>query len=307
MFGMTVVAGILTASVGCDKQMANVPLARATSLAGKPTALFLLFGDRADPRLLPLATLTPTRITPITLDSAGWRTFDHLYFTAAAPVTVYHDGAVTPGGVIRRGMWSDAEPLYTLPGCRSLRPLAAVAMAPDPDPAAQPTLELLASSEPLTQSKRPPSTPADLDSARAFAARAAQRAGLTRSTRDDLDLVVLAIQTGATDKPTLVASYTEKENGGGQHPRHFFALADIGLDGYASTSTHAASDSAPEFRRLIDHVDLTGDGLDEIVLEGWRQGGESFLVVLQFTGGRWREIARSANSWCADAKRPSRR
>jgi hypothetical protein len=304
---MSVVAGILTATVGCDKQMADVPLARATSLAGKPTALFLLFGDRADPRLLPIATLANTRITPIALDSAGWRNFDHLYFTSAIPITVYHGGAVTPGGAIRRGMWSDAEPLYKLPGCRSLRPLAAVTMAPDPDPAAPPTLELLASSAPLAQVKRPPATDADLDSTRAFAARAAQRAGLTRSTRDELELVVQAIQTGATDKPTLVASYTEKGSGGGQHPRHVFALADIGLDGYASTFTHVASDSAPEFRRLIDHVDLTGDGLDEIVLEGWRQGGESFLVVLQFTGGRWHEIARGANSWCADVKRPSRR
>lgn len=295
---MTAVAGILMVASACDKQAASAPAPRRTSLAGKPTTLYLLFGDRTDPRLLPVATIAAGRITPITLDSAGWHSFDQMYFPTGAPVSVYRDGVATSGGTIRRGMWTDAEPLYKLPGCRSLRPLGAVTLAPDA--AAQPTIELLASSAPLPQAAHPASTPADLDSARAFAGRAAQRAGLTKSSRDELELLVQAIPTGATDRPTLVASYSEKGNGGGAHPRHVFALGDIGLEGYESTFTHSATDSLPEFRRLIDHVDLTGDGLDEIVLEGWRQGGESFLVIMQFTGGRWREVARGTNSWCAD-------
>jgi hypothetical protein len=297
---MLAVSGILTAAGGCDKQASGAPAVRPTSLAGRPAILYLLFGDKADPRLLPVATVANGRVGSLSLDSAGWHAFDKLYFEPGGAVTVYRDGAPLPEASIRRGMWSDAEPLYKLPGCHALRPLAAVSLKADP--ALPPTLEFLATSTAMAQATRTVPTQADQDSARAFAGRAAQRAGLTRSGRDELELVTQAIHTGATDRPTLVIAYNEKGSGGGAHPRHVFAIADLGIDSYASTFAHAASDSAPEFRRLIDHVDLTGDGVDEIVLEGWHQGGESFLVILQFTGGRWQEVARGTNSWCADVK-----
>jgi hypothetical protein len=301
MFGRAALAGILTAAAACDKQVARAPQPRATSLAGKPTTLFLLFGERGDRRLLPVATVAGNRIAPITLDSAGWHGYDKLYFTPGAGIPIYHDGAALAEGTMRRGMWTEADPLYKLPGCRSLRPLGAVTLVSDTGAAGMP--ELIATSAPLVLgAPRTASTVADGDSARAFAARAAQRAGLTRSSRDELELVSLAIGTGATDRPTLAVAYNEKGGGSGPHPRHLFALADIGVDGYASTFAHVATDSEPEFRRLIDHVDLTGDGVDELLLEGWRQRGESFLVIMQFTGGRWREVARGTNSWCADVK-----
>jgi hypothetical protein len=69
------------------------------------------------------------------------------------------------------------------------------------------------------------------------------------------------------------------------------------------THVPAPRDSAREYRRLIDHLDLTGDGVDEIVLEGWRTGSDSYLIFLQYRDGHWREIARSATSWCADVKK----
>lgn len=302
LFGTTVVAVILTVAVGCDKQVAGTPTVRNTSLAGKPTTLFLLFGERSDARLLPLATVAGGRITPIVLDSAGWRSFDETYFAPGSPISVYRAGLATSGGTVRRGMWTQPDPLYTLPGCRALRPLGAIALGSDAG--AGLSLELLASSAPLgSATSRPAATEADQDSARAFAGRAAQRVGLTKSLRDELELVTQAIPTGATDRPTLVVSYSEKGSGGGSNSRHLFALGDIGVEGYATTFSHSASDTAPEFRRLIDHLDVTGDGTDEIVLEGWRQKSESFLVILQFTGGRWREVARSSSAWCADAKR----
>ena len=297
MFGRVVVAGILTAALACDKPATGAPAPRKTSLAGKPTTLFLLFGDRDDPRLLPLATIVGTRITPLSLDEDGWRRFDSTYFAAGAQMSVYRDGATAAPASVRRGMWSDDGALYTLPGCRSLRPLGAVTVADD---SATATLELLATSAPLVApGPRPPVATADLDSARAFAERAAQRGGLTKSARDELELVARAIQTGATDRPTLVIAYVEK-GGGSQRPRHVFAMADIGLEGYAGTYSHAPSDSLVELRRLIDHVDLTGDGIDEVVLEATPQGGESYLAIMQFVGGRWREMTRGTSSWCAD-------
>ena len=302
IFGHAVVAGILILAAGCDKQAAPVRRATLSSLAGKPTTLFLLFGDRSDPRLLPVGLVSSGKIAPITLDSAGWHAFDNTYFGAGSPVSLYKDGLATTPATVRRGMWTDSDVLYKLPGCHSLRPLAAVSM-PAGDANAGPTVEMLASSAPFPAAPvRSVPSAEDLDSATAFAARAAQRAGLTKSERDELELRVQAIPTGATTRPTLVVAYSEKGSTGGASGRQVFGLADFGVDSYAGTYSHVASDSAPEFRRVIDHLDLTGDGMDEIILEGWGDRSESFLVVLQFTGGKWREVARSTSSWCADEK-----
>jgi hypothetical protein len=305
IFGGVAAASILTAAVGCDKRAeGEAPVRVQTSLAGKPTVLFLLFGERNDPRLLPVATLGHGNVTPITLDAGGWRNFDQLYFKAGAQIPIYRGGELFGMASVRRGMWEGRDPLYTLPGCRALRPLAAMTLPSAPDVA---SLEMLGTSDPLpAPPARLPASPADLDSARAVATRVAKRGGFSAGGLEDLELTVQAFHAGATSRPTLVASYTERGAESSPHPRHLFILADsAGAAGdYASSFTYLAKDSVPEFRRLIDHVDLTGDGVDEIVLEGWKNGGDSFLVVMKYGNGKWREVARGANAWCADAPKP---
>jgi hypothetical protein len=303
IFGGVTAASILTATGGCDKRAQGEPppLQLQTSLAGKPTVLFLLFGDRSDPRLLPVATIGHGRVSPISLDAGGWRNFDQLYFKTGSQVPIYLNGEALGNAVVRRGMWDGTEPLYKLPGCRALRPLAAVTLASAP--ASMVTLELLGTSDPLpVDPARRAVTAADEDSARALAVRAAPSGGITARDLSDLDLVVRAIQTGATSKPTLVATYMERGAGEAAGGRHLFVLADASgaNGGYASSFTYAGRDSIPEFRRLIDHADITGDGVDEIVLEGWHTGGDSYLVIMRFADGRWHEMARGANNWCAD-------
>jgi hypothetical protein len=297
------VASILSAAVGCDKRARNEaqaePVQVQTSLAGKPTVLFLLFGDRTDPRLLPVATMGHGRVTPITLDAQGWRTFDQLYFKPGAQMAIYRDGAPIGNAVVQRGMWGGSAPLYKLPGCHALRPLAAAKLDSIPDGLL--SVELVGTSDPLPPTPaRPAVTPADLDSARAAAARAAQRTGLTSSAQDELDLSVSAFYTGVSSRPTLMATYMEKGSGSGGRPRHVFALSDSSETGYASSYLHSPHDSVPEFRRLIDHLDLTGDGVDEIILEGWKPGADSYLIVMRYLNGGWHELARGTSDWCAD-------
>jgi hypothetical protein len=300
------VASILTVAVGCDKraqgESLDAPVRLQTSLAGKPTVLFLLFGDKDDPRLLPVATIGHGRVTAINLDADGWRKFDDLYFKPGARMSVYFDDASVGNAVVQRGMWGGNGPLYKLPGCRALTPLAAARM--DSTPAGLTTLELVATSDPVPPAAaRPAVTAADLDNARAAAVRVAQRAGLTASAREEMDLSVQAIATGVSSQPTLVATYMEKGAGSGPHPRHVFAISDSAAGGYATTFFHSPRDSVPEFRRLIGHVDLTGDGVDEIVLDGWKSGADSYLIILRYINGGWHELARGAGSWCADPPR----
>jgi hypothetical protein len=300
-----VVASILTAAVGCDKRAEGEPLDAPvrlqTSLAGKPTVLFQLFGDPADPRLLPVAIMGHGRISPIHLDGDGWRTFDKLYFKPGARVTLYHDGAPMTSAVVQRGMWTGGAPLYKLPGCRAPRPMAAVKL--DSVPEEMTTLDLVGTSDPVPASPRTDLTAADEDSARAMAEQVARRAGLLPAARAEMNLSVRALRTGISSRPTLLASFMEKPTAAGLRPRQVFALGDSSATGYSVSFFHAPKDSTPEFRRLIDHVDLTGDGVDEIVLEGWKPGSDSYPIVLKFINGSWHELARGASTWCADPPR----
>lgn len=265
--------------------------------------LFLLFGDPTDLRLLPVATIGHGRVTPITLDAAGWRNFDQLYFKAGTPISVYQDGKSLGGASIRRGMWEGNDPLYKLPGCKALRPLAAVNLTNGPTSA---SVELLSTSDPLPdQVSHSQAEKADEDSAKALAVRSGPLGGLSASDQTDLDLTARAIRTGATNKPTLVAWFVEHGGGGAGKQRHLFVIGDADATGrYSPSFTHTGRDSDPEFFRMIDHADITGDGVDEIILDGWRASGDSYLVIMGYQNGRWHEVARGANSWCADPPKP---
>ena len=116
--------------------------------------------------------------------------------------------------------------------------------------------------------------------------------------------------TGATTEPTLVAALLDHVADTASSPdamaRHVFVIADHDpTEGYHATFVHRALRplKSADFRRYVDHVDLTGDGIDEIILEGWRYGGGSFLSILSYQQGRWREVFRSNERWCAEEKK----
>ncbi len=299
------VATILTAAVGCDKrahgEALDTPLRPQTSLAGKPTVLFQLFGDPSDPRLLPVATMGHGRLKTISLDAEGWRNFDRLYFKPGTRITIYHDGAPLTTAVVQRGMWTGGTPLYRLPRCRAPMPMAAAKL--DSVPPDMMSLDLVGTSDPLPPTRRDSVTAADQDSARAMAERVAQRARITPAMRAEMDLSTLAFHSGVSGRPTLMTSFLEKPTSAGLRPRQVFALSDSTAAGFGITFFHAPKDSTPEFRRFVDHVDLTGDGVDEVVLEGWKSGSDSYPIVLKYVNGSWHELARGATSWCGDPPR----
>ena len=301
IFGVAVLASILTVTTGCDKHAETAEVVHRTSLANRPNVVFLLFGDQSDPRLMPVVTTIEGQVAPVSLDTRGWRDFDHIYFRPGTSLSVYRDGHPDGQGEIRRGMWDASGPLYKLPGCHSVKPLAA--LVPRPSEAGEVMIERIATSEPLFPAPdRGPVPSRALDTARAIALKVSQQEGITRNARAGLDLAVFAIHAGATRAPTLIASFMERGGGIQGRPRHLFVLADSTAGGYAPTFVHSADDSIPEFRRYIDHADITGDGVDELLLEGWENGGDSFLLFLRFTNGKWREMARGESSWCADPK-----
>lgn len=306
-------AALLVALGACDKVASKgagtasaeePPSGPKLDLASKPTILFQVFGERDDPRMLPVAALRNGAIEQIVLDADGWRAFDGMYTHSPSKVTLYQDGRPAGGATVKQGMWEkEGEPVYSLPNCKVLTPLSAVRL--DADVKASYTVEYLASSAPIGAAHDGAAMPAEIANraAREVAYGVGDRASLSASALDSLDFRAVAIHTGATKEPTLVASFIDpgaSEGQGEGTARHVFAIADRAGDRYAATFTHAVNGPAgsASYRRYVDHLDLTGDGVDEIVLEGWQAGGDTYLMVLGYKNGAWTEIFRGRPSWC---------
>jgi hypothetical protein len=322
-FASIIVLGILAFTTGCDKDKAAreaVTIVRpvgtpAIDIARHPTLLFEVFGDRTDPRLLPVAAIIDSTVVAIGLNESGWHALDSIYFAPGAALPLYHDGLPVGRATVRRGMWTKDGALQRLPGCTAMRPLAAAQLSMT-GADADSHVELLATSAPLVTraAAHDAMSRTELHTiALAIGKDVATRHGLDASELDALDFSARAITTGATGGSTVVASFIDPGAGdlgpGAGHTTSVFALGDR-IDGsWQATYRHAASGDARtvEFQRFLDHVDLDGDGVDEVLLESWRYGGGNALVVLRFKAGQWHEALRVPLGWCLDTHTTSGR
>lgn len=321
--------GILAFAAGCDK--AKAPRAAADevrpsgapalALANRPTLLFEVFGEREDPRVLPVAAIVGSSIVGIGLTERGWHALDSMYFAPGATLSLYRDGQLAGTATITRGMWTGEGPLQQLPGCAVMRPVAAARLETKGG-GDRNAVEFVATSAPLTRraASRNVMPMAVVDSiARAVGRDVAEHHGVQASDVDALEFTARALLTGAagaaapTGRPTIVASFMDATAGelgpGAGFSTNVLTLADQ-IDGsWQATYRHVASGDARavEFQRLLDHLDLDGDGVDEVLLEAWHYAAESQLVVLRFTAGQWHETLRVPLGWCLDTKATSGR
>jgi hypothetical protein len=307
------IATILVVAAGCDKTKAVLglgkppepegpPLEARLDLARRPDVVFQLFGERDDPRMVPVAAIVDGALKPIELTASGWREFDAMYTRSNRSYALYRDGAAIGEVRVRRGMWEPRDqPLYTLPGCPLVTPLSAVSL--ETSVRLSYTIEALAATPGIRVQPKPPvkSTKALEARARRVAHEVARSAGIDTASLSPNGFNFVAINTGAGAAPTLVASYLDPESSDRNGTTsHVVIIADDAGAGYHPTFQHAASGpvSAAEFRRYVDHLDVNGDGIDEIMLEGWQFAGETFLAILGYANGEWREVFRGRSSWC---------
>lgn len=307
------IATILVAAAGCDKTKAMFGLRRPQEpdgpppearldLTKRPNVVFQLFGERDDPRMIPVGAIVDGVLKPIELTASGWREFDAMYTRSTKSYPLYRDGEEIGQVRVRRGMWERSdEPLYSLPGCRLVTPLSAVSL--ETDARLSFTIEALATTPGiLVRSKPPIKAVKGLDArAQRLAIDVARAAGIDSAALRPSAFHFVAINTGATKSPTLVASFLDPESSDRNgSTAHVLALADDAGAGYQPTFRHTASGmvGTAEFRRYIDHLDINGDGIDEIVLEGWQFAGETFISVLGYANGEWSEVFRGRSSWC---------
>jgi len=317
--GAALAATILTAASGCDKlapalaararDAAPAPPADTLDISGRPRMLYQVFGERSDPRLLPVAALTAGTVRPLVFSADGWRVFDRAYHQPGAVLTLYRDGRPTGTARVTRPMWDESgAPLYSLPHCARPTPLAA-ARVKAPPPLGY-MVEFLATDAPLPASRRRAArTFGDggdpIAAARRIATGVAEGVGLSAEALAELDFEAATIASGVSDAPTLVLSLidTDAASSDSAGGIHLFALADRVGGEYIPSYARVVDGPGPgQYRRYVDHLDLTGDGVDELVLEGWSEGQESYMLILQFQRGRWAEVFRGRTNWCLDER-----
>jgi hypothetical protein len=310
---------ILAITLGWDKAMIwlgvlpaeEAPIAPAlsskqTDLSQRPDILFQVFGTREQPRMIPLAVLVGGKLRHIQLDSGGWRRFDEMFLREGKEYTLLSGGRVYGAARLKRGMWeADSLPLYQLEGCHSHIPLAEVTIVSE-RPRRGFIVEMFASNAALPQIERTLET-TDVPSVEMLLPAGEKREQMTKGMLTALDGRAIKIATGATPWPTMVTSWLDSASWIANDPtagtQHIFVIADRGPDGqYHVTYRHQTDEplGEAEFRRFIDHLDVTGDGVDELVLEGWQFGGKTWISVLSYQGGEWGEIFRSRANWCLD-------
>ena len=294
--------------------------AEALDLSTHPQLLFQVFGDKTEPKMLPIGAVVNGAIRPIGLSRQGWRDLDSAYFAAGTKFTIYLDDQPKGTVTVTRGMWAgQEEPLYPLPGCRDLKPLASVALDPSLRPD-DPTVEYIAATWPLkphVATAKSTMTPAEIVAmGRALGHELGVRSQMDKEELDSLDFMARFVITGAQKEPTLLVSFIDPQAGdlgpGKGHTSHLLALFDKVDTGYVATYRHVKSGDAKtvEFQRVLDHADVDGDGIDEIIVESWHYAGTSDLVVLSFKAGQWHEVLRAPSKWCldpptkAEAKKP---
>jgi hypothetical protein len=307
-------------ALGCDKarelageskgaQAAETPVADRLDLSSHPGILFKIYGERDDPRMIPVGVMRGGAIETISLGAAGWKQFDALYNKIGTRYTVYGTGRAIGAAKIRQGMWdAGGDPLYTLPSCELLTPQAAVTLEGGIGPSY--TVSLFASSKALRSA--PAATMSQAEASRIaknLALEVASSAGISEAELSRLDMNASAIATGVGDSPTIIATFvdhrSDEQSSAGERTSHIMLIADRppGASAYRTSFTHTLNGDASggEFRRYVDHLDVAGDGVTEIVLEGWKYGGDTFLMFMQYKNGAWTELYRARSSWCLDA------
>lgn len=298
--------------MACDKPqqlLPDLPAAPLSVVSATSSIFFQVYGSREEPRLAPFAIVENGQLAPISLDADGWRNVDALFFAVGRKLPLYRDGVAIGEAEIVRPMWDpNSGALYSLPGCTDVVPQAQgkLIMANR----AEASVEFLASTTPLKQKAGTRPLPKDAETpARTVASAVATASQVGAEELAHLDFIGRWLRTGAgPEGRTLLATYVDPEAGdagpGAGHTVSLLALSEDSAGTFATSFQHVSQGEARgvEFRRLVNHADLDGDGIDEIILETWRYAATPDVVVLKYAAGKWTESFRVSQNWCLDKK-----
>lgn len=311
-----IIASILVLLLACDKPIEEEapPPLPLTDMSAASAVLFQVFGAREGPKAAPIAVVVNGEIQQIRLDIAGWMAFDSTYFAAGARLPIYRNGADVGAVEVVRGMWpKDGPALYSLPGCREVVPHAEVRL--QATTSTEESVEFLASSMALAHRKDAKPLQRDASQVgRTLANAVATARDVGAEELGKLDFIARWLRTGAGPSGhTLLASFIDPNAGdagpGIGHTTMVLVLAEDSAGTQVTSYAHLANGDARtvEFQRVLNHADLDGDGVDEVILEQWRYAAVPELVILKYRAGKWTESFRESLDWCVTKNADGRR
>lgn len=311
-----IIASILVLTLACDKPIEEEapPPPSLTDMSTASAVLFQVFGAREGPKAAPIAVVVNGEFQQIRLDGAGWRALDSAFFAPGARLPIYRSGVDVGAVEVVRGMWpKDGPALYTLPGCREVVPQAEVRL--QATISTEESVEFLASSVPLVQRKDAKPLQRDASQAgRTLANAVATARDVGNEELSKLDFIARWLRTGAGPSgQTLLASFIDPNAGdvgpGIGHTTMVLVLAEDSAGTQVTSYTHLANGDARtvEFQRVVNHADLDGDGVDEIIVEQWRYAAVPELIILKYRAGKWTESFRESLDWCVTKNADGRR
>lgn len=106
-----------------------------------------------------------------------------------------------------------------------------------------------------------------------------------------------ALDLNADGRAELVGSFLVKGEFGVEDA--LFLVAEPGVDDYAVTLDwfHHGREADAQYRRLVDALDLDGDGTTEIVAQGAYYEGHDYIIYKRARGA-WREVYRGGGGGC---------
>lgn len=310
------IASILALLSACDKPQEqpapDVPRAPQTAVTPTSIILFQVYGAKDDPRVIPFAIADSGRLAPLTLDADGWRVLDSMFFAKGAKFPIYRNGSEAGTITVERGMWTDEGVLYSLPECRDLVPQAAGRL--ESKSFVEASVEYLASTTPLFQPEEQRGVPREsATQGRTLANTVAAAKQVGPEELASLEFISRWLSTGAgASGRTLFASFIDPNAGdagpGAGHTVMLTALAEDSAGTLLPSYQHVSSGEARavEMQRLVNHADLDGDGVDEILIEEWKYAATPEVAVLKYAQGKWRTVFRVSQNWCLDARSPGR-
>jgi hypothetical protein len=276
-------------------------VADSSLLAGDATILFRLVQSNVGPTAVPVFTIGPNGIRLLRMGDRGWRALDLQRMASGNTLYANRFGRTAGTAEFVRGMWEQAQPLDSLPGCPTLIPAGLMRLGVSDGVQLLTTRPL----PPLRYDAR--LSPAELEQAIApVPTLVAPTLGVSPGTIGRYRREVHQVVSGSGPAPTIVITYDDPDQVPdsigpiGQRPRHLTVILDKGLYGYRTSYTYATVGNAksPPRLRFIDYLDVDGDGLAELFFGVQLAKFPLYTVVMRFESERWREVLRNPRGRC---------
>ncbi len=266
-------------------------------LRGQPPILFRVVPAGSDgARVFPIAAGTRDGVQMLRFSDRAWREFDRDVLRSGKTLPLVHQGRTAGELRIVRGMWDPpSRPLDDFPGCPIVIP-GGIGLYQG---TAEHEVGVLRPVAPVPGEVERANTAQALAN---IATLVAPTKGIKVHELAGYRRQVVTVPNRETGHEAVVAIYEDEapRTDTTSRPVQFLVILDKSPYGYRPSfifATRGAATDQPPWR-LLDWVDLTGDGTPELVFGLALRDAVLSTVVVGYARGEWRELMRRGEGRC---------